>query len=610
LVRDRLLLSAFVVCGLLIGYQIGVTLAHPVWIGPVTDWLRAALAWPELLIVASVSLWLSRAHHSAAWSWWMWSAALLSYTVARTLWTISDQLLFHHGVPFPTFPDLFFVLQYPFFFLAVILLPRTKFWGSRLILTLDGVLAMGAVTAFSWNFLLEPLYTASGISPLARSVSLSYPIGDLFVLFGLTMTLLRPSRYWADRLVLQILVIAVISLIAADSWVGVLLLTPPHVYRTGNPPDVFWLAFYLLVPLAALCQLRLAQHAPPRGSDLAVKEKESASLQRSDFTASLRFFFPIVVALLASGAIIIHATMQTVRVGWKHEIVSFAVSASLLLLILVRQQITFLEIAQLRREAEYARASEQAMRVLNQRKDEFLGIVSHELRTPLTILKGYLELLARRFSAWRPTDREAGELARNIATARTAIQYSEESVRRIVQLVDELLDDTRIRDGRFVLHREPCDLGVIVRKAVEEQQALAPERTIRLETPTSTPVPVVADARRIAQVVTNYLTNALKYSKEDQPVAVRLEVTGDQARVSVRDEGIGVPAAEQARVWERFHVVEGNKVQSGSGVSLGIGLHISRSIIAGHQGQVGVQSVPSHGATFWFTLPLAPPPVT
>ncbi len=282
-------------------------------------------------------------------------------------------------------------------------------------------------------------------------------------------------------------------------------------------------------------------------------------------------------------------------------------SAGLLLLILVRQQITFLEMSQLRREAEYARASEQATRQLNRRKDEFLGIVSHELRTPLTSLQGYLELLARRFSAWRPTEGEAGELARNVASARTAIQYSEESVRRIAQLVDEILDDTRIRDGRLVLHREPCDLGAIVRKAVEEQQALAPGRTIRLEIPAATLVPVMADARRIAQVVTNYLTNALKYSKADRPVEVCLEVTGDQARVSVRDEGIGVPATEQAHVWERFHLIDGNKVQSGSGVSLGVGLHISKSIIEGHQGRVGVQSVPGQGSTFWFTLPLARP---
>ncbi len=147
-------------------------------------------------------------------------------------------------------------------------------------------------------------------------------------------------------------------------------------------------------------------------------------------------------------------------------------------------------------------------------------------------------------------------------------------------------------------------------------------------------MPVLADAERIAQVVTNYLTNALKYSKEDRPVVVRLEVVrdaeksgeggegdgrdggegelgalggeGELARVSVHDEGIGIPVAEQQQVWERFAVVAGTTMQSGSGVSLGLGLHICKSIIEAHHGQVGLDSVPGQGTTFWFTLPLAP----
>lgn len=621
LLRDRLLLGAFTVCGLVIGYQIAVTLAHPSWIGPVTDWLRAALAWPELLIVVGVSLWLSRRRFPGACSWWLASAALLSYAVARTLWSVSNQLIFQHGVPFPTLPDLFFLLQYPFFFLAVILAPRTRFWGSRLILVLDGLLAIGAVAAVWWNFVMEPMDMASGISPLARTISLGYLVGDLFVLAALTITLLRPSRYLADRVVLKVLVAAVACLIVADAWAGRFLLSPPHVYPTGNPPDIFWVAFYLLVPLAALCQLRVAQQATQWGSDLAsdlavegakYRDLEYRSFGWTDFTASLRLFFPIVVALLASGALIVHATMLAVRAGWTHELVPFAVSAVLLVLILLRQQVTFLEMAQLRREADNARASERSMRELGRRKDEFLSVVSHELKTPLTSLQGYLEVLSRRLSAGLPNEgtadeRGEGAAVRNLARARIVIQYARESVRRIIHLVDDLLDDAQIRDGRLLLHLEQCDLGVIVRTAVEEQQQLAPTRRLRLEAPPAPSVPVMADARRIAQVVTNFLTNALKYSKEDQPIEVRLAVAGAFAHVSVRDEGIGVPIGAQGYVWERFAIVDGNTVQSGSGVSLGVGLHISRSIIEGHHGRVGLYSVPGHGATFWFALPLDPP---
>src|SRR5262249_23891080 len=175
------------------------------------------------------------------------------------------------------------------------------------------------------------------------------------------------------------------------------------------------------------------------------------------------------------------------------------------------------------------------------------------------------------------------------------------------RLVDHLLDDARVRDGHLLLLVEPCDLSAIVLNAVEEQRLFAPTRIIRLELPGSQPVPVIADAMRIGQVVSNYLTNALKYSREDRPVTARLEMEGDWARVSVRDEGTGVPISEQAHVWERFHRIEGIEVQSGSSVGLGVGLHISKSIIERHSGQVGVHSVPGQGSTFWFTLPLPHP---
>jgi signal transduction histidine kinase len=118
-------------------------------------------------------------------------------------------------------------------------------------------------------------------------------------------------------------------------------------------------------------------------------------------------------------------------------------------------------------------------------------------------------------------------------------------------------------------------------------------------------VPVVADAVRITQVITNYLNNALKYSPTDRPVDVSLRVARKTARVSVRDQGPGLSVAEQKSIWERFYQVDRIKAQSGSAGGLGLGLHICKTIIEQHQGQVGVESTPGEGSTFWFTLPLA-----
>jgi signal transduction histidine kinase len=625
---DWLLVGAVATCAFLLGFQLVMILRQPPWIGPVTDWLRTALAWPELLIVVAVSLWLSRRRRPEALSWWLFSGGALCYAIARTWWLLNDMMVYHHGVPFPILPDLFFVLQYPFYFLAVILIPFGGFWGSRLVVILDAVLWMGAATAITWYFLLAPLYTASGLSPLAKAVSLGYPVADLFLLLALLMILLRPLRYSEDLPVVSIVTAGVACLVVADAGATILTLHPAHEYRTGQFPDLFWLAADLLIPLAALVQVRVVQRVQAREPCVA-KEGGRQGLQgpdAADVRAALRLFLPLVTALLASSALLLRAaTLHMAGGDWRHILAPIAVSSGLLLLAIVRQAVMFLEVARLRHVVIAAQVEEQTRRELDQRKDEFLGVVSHEMRTPLTSLELFFGLLARRLNT--VPLRETGatgrprEGDRDARTLQTALAYSQASVWRLARLADDLVDDARIFHGRLSLRIEPCDLGTIVCAAVEEQRAAEPNRTILLELPGSgQSALVLADAERIAQVVTNYLTNALKYSAQERPVAVRLEVmkavtgaegatesdsgTGDLARVSVQDEGIGVPFAAQPHVWERFAVVAGNTVQSGSGISLGLGLHICKTIIEEHHGQVGLDSTPGQGSTFWFTLPL------
>ncbi len=619
--QDRVVLSAVLLCGLLLGYQLVVTALRPSWASEATVWLLTVLAWPELAVVVYLSLRLSRTRRPDALAWWLVSAALLAYAIARTAWTVDDYLVYHTQIPFPSFPDFLFALQYPLFFLAILLIPRTHLAGPRLLTILDSVLFLGAAAALTWYFLLEPIFGQSRLSPLARAVGLAYPLGDLLILFGLTAVLLRPSHYRVHRLVMGIMIAAVACLIVGDSTAVALVLHPNHVFRRGAVPDLFWLASDLLIPLAALVRLRILQSAPPPLMPSIVR----AHYRWDDVLAALRFFFPFVAALLASIAILLHTTLDDAPVVRMHEYSPFAVSFGLLLLAIVRQAITFVENTRLQREREEAHATARAMRELVQRKDAFLSIISHELKTPLASLRGYLELLTRlltrRFASRQPQVEAAGEGSgasadegdAALVRAQIALAEANESVRRLSRLVDDLLDDAQIRDGRFALYLEPCDLGTIVRTAVEAQQALTPERTLRLVMLTTSTVLVNADALRIGQVVTNYLTNALKYSKEDQAVEVRLEVEdareggkaspGTVARVSVRDEGIGVPLAAQGSIWERFQQLDGNEVQSGSGIGLGIGLSISKRIIDGHHGQVGIESTPGEGATFWFTLP-------
>ncbi len=197
------------------------------------------------------------------------------------------------------------------------------------------------------------------------------------------------------------------------------------------------------------------------------------------------------------------------------------------------------------------------------------------------------------------------DLSNRLKLVEELLERAERQVRLQNRLVGDLLDVSRIQADKIELNMEPCDLITIVREAVQDQSQLTSSRTICLNLPAEEIVPVVADADRIGQVVINYLTNALKYSAAVRPVEVSFQVEEKMARVSVRDEGPGLSVEEQQYIWERFHQVERIKVQSGSSGGLGLGLHICRTIVERHQGQVGVESTPGEGSTFWFTLPLA-----
>ncbi len=185
------------------------------------------------------------------------------------------------------------------------------------------------------------------------------------------------------------------------------------------------------------------------------------------------------------------------------------------------------------------------------------------------------------------------------------MQRSQHAMSILIRLVDDLLDVSRVRTGKLDMRREACDLGRLVEDAVQAQRQVHATRTMTCTLPPARAVPVLADPMRIGQVVTNYLTNALKYSAEDQPVDVRVTVARGQARVSVRDQGPGLPAGQRRHVWDAFYRAEGIPDLTGSGIGLGLGLHICKTIVERHGGRVGVTSVVGRGSTFWFTLPLA-----
>ena len=230
-----------------------------------------------------------------------------------------------------------------------------------------------------------------------------------------------------------------------------------------------------------------------------------------------------------------------------------------------------------------------AERELDQQRSDFLTVAAHELRTPLTPLSLYLETIARR-------------LARGQTVDQSLLGKAQRQAARLGRLVEDLLDVSRMESGRLELDRKPLQLDELIEAVVADFRATAPRHRLELRRPPG-PVVVLGDRGRLEQVLVNLLANAIKYSPEGGEVAVTLAATGAEARVAVRDQGIGIPDEDLPRIFQRFFRGRNASLRHFGG--LGIGLFVSNEVVKQHHGRFEVISEPGHGATFAFSLPLA-----
>jgi PAS domain S-box-containing protein len=265
----------------------------------------------------------------------------------------------------------------------------------------------------------------------------------------------------------------------------------------------------------------------------------------------------------------------------------------------------------LERERQEARTSELAAREVAQQLDRFFAIASHDIRSPATAIGGFVQLAQARAQLLNERLQVSdSQEAKLLSQLLAALDSADQSGERLQRLVTHLFDTAQAGAGKLTLALAPCDLAALVREHVAAQQVALRSRSLCAELPRQ-PVSVLADIDRLGQVLTNYLTNALKYSPKDQPITVRLEVREGVATVAVRDHGPGLPPDEQRRVWELYYRAPGvdlqGHVETDSG-SLGIGLHVCKRLIELHAGgQVGVESQVGHGSIFWFSLPVTSP---
>ncbi len=231
-------------------------------------------------------------------------------------------------------------------------------------------------------------------------------------------------------------------------------------------------------------------------------------------------------------------------------------------------------------------------KALERMKDEFVATVSHELRTPLTSVVGSLGLL------------RAGSVGALPAPAYRLVEIAENNSRRLIRLINDILDIEKIGSGRMHFERQPINLVKTLERAIEDSRGLAEANAVRIELAAPKCRAMVrGDEDRLLQVVGNLLSNAIRFSPEDECVRVALTSNNGQAIVSVEDEGPGIPPEFQGRIFERFSQAPGAGPRNGTG----LGLAISREIIIAHDGRIWFGKAERGGARFSFSLPLMKP---
>jgi two-component system, OmpR family, phosphate regulon sensor histidine kinase PhoR len=222
---------------------------------------------------------------------------------------------------------------------------------------------------------------------------------------------------------------------------------------------------------------------------------------------------------------------------------------------------------------------------------DFISNVSHELRTPIASIKALVDTL------------RDGALEDPFA-AQHFLDRMDTEVEDVTQIVTELLELSRVESGHVPLHREPTPVNALIRLPVERLRPQAERAQLQLEVHISGGLPLVAaDAERVRQVVTNLVHNAIKFTPPNGRVTVWAECKDNRVQIAVSDTGVGIPAEDVPRIFERFF--KADRARSGGGT--GLGLAIARHVVEAHSGEIWVESTEGQGSTFYFTLPAVGP---
>jgi signal transduction histidine kinase len=505
-------------------------------------------------------------------AWYLFALGLLGQVAGDAIFAVYEVGL-DREPPSPSLADAFYLGGYPLLALGVLLVLRRLGGQTSRAAVLDTVVVFFGVALVQWVFFIDPYNHESYRSEFARLVAMAYPAMDVLLLVAFAQLLAGPGgRTSAYRL----LIASVASWVLADELYGLNV----NTYQGGDWIDVFWLASYVLWASAAL---------DPSMGRLAAPDR-----RRLPRLSNTRLVLLAAALLTAPATLLIERTAHH-RV---HVYVIAIGGAALSSLVLLRLAGLVRAVERARRAERLARReAEEAQQLLafqnsqlvelDNLKDEFVSSVSHELRTPLTSISGYVELLLE--------DEPVEE-------RRSYLQIVERNADRLLGLVSDLLFAARLQDGRLELQREPVDLRSLVVEAVESARPRAESAQVTLVADADDVPSVDGEPTRLAQLLDNLVSNAIKFTPSGGRVSVRLRAASDTVRLEVSDTGIGMSAAERERLFERFYRAQSALERQIQGT--GLGLYISRAIVDAHGGRIGVESEPGKGTCFVIDLPI------
>ncbi len=503
--------------------------------------------------------------------WYLFAAGIAGQVAGDTV-TGYYELAFGHEPPLPSVADAFYRGGYPAFIAGIIILQRRLGGATSRAAVLDTVIVATAIGAVQWVFFLQSTYEEH-VRVSARVVDSLYPTMDTLLLVGLAQLLIGPGRRSRSY---RLLVASVALWVVGDELYALYAAT----YVAGGWIDVFLLGSYIVFGTAAL---------EPSVARISVIDRRIVPrLTRTR------------LAVLAAALLAVPFTVAVERLEGRHVHVLFEAGAAGLIAILVLARLAGLvgAVESARddertalEQAESARLQLAAQNLrlleLDRLKDEFVASVSHELRTPLTSIAGYAELMLE-------TEHDT--------TNRNHLEIIERNAERLLRLVSDLLFAARLQTGQLDLEVTDVDLRELVEHAVESARMQADAREVALKVDLEPTVLRVQGARdRLAQLLDNLVSNALKFTPAGGTVSVTLRRGEGSGILEVSDTGIGIPSDELTNLFQRFYRSRNALDRQIQGT--GLGLYLSKAIVDAHHGRIEARSTEGEGTTFVVEIP-------